>query len=92
MAQPSSLPEAVLAGKEDAGYLVTFLTHERTGKSMLAVYDAATMDTQPVAVVPLPARVPAGAQHPCYCLLSSAAHCGHPCKLACIYHVPRCMF
>lgn len=67
------------AGDEDAGYLMTYLTHESTGASMLAVYDAATMSPLPVATVPLPARVPAGfhALHlsePELCALHNAAN------------------
>lgn len=39
---------------------MTYLTHEETGETQLAVFDAATMDSKPLATVPLPHRVPAG--------------------------------
>lgn len=45
---------------EDEGYLVTYLTHEETGKTELAVFDAKTMDSKPLATIPIPHRVPAG--------------------------------
>jgi carotenoid cleavage dioxygenase len=45
---------------EDDGYLVCFLMEERTGKSQLAVFDAKTMDSKPLATVAIPHRVPAG--------------------------------
>ena len=47
---------------EDEGYLVTYLTHEVTGESKLAVFDAKTMDSTPLATVRIPHRVPAGDQ------------------------------
>ncbi len=39
---------------------MTYLTHEETGETQLAVFDAATMDSKPLATVPMPHRVPAG--------------------------------
>lgn len=39
---------------------MTYLTHEETGDTQLAVFDAATMDSKPLATVPIPHRVPAG--------------------------------
>lgn len=45
---------------EDEGYLVNFIMHKETGESKLAVFDAKTMSSQPVATVAIPQRVPAG--------------------------------
>lgn len=53
-------PENGKKQAEDAGYLVTYLTHEETGKTELAVFDAGTMSSKPLATVPIPHRVPAG--------------------------------
>ncbi|CAM9218487.1 unnamed protein product [Scytosiphon promiscuus] len=47
--------------EEDDGYLVTFATRKGgTGNSEFRVYDAKTMDSEPVCTVKLPARVPMG--------------------------------
>lgn len=46
--------------EEDDGYLICFVHDENTGKSEVNVIDAKTMSSEPVAVVPLPARVPYG--------------------------------
>jgi carotenoid cleavage dioxygenase len=45
---------------EDDGYLVTFVTDERDGRSEVQVLDAADLAAGPVARVLLPARVPLG--------------------------------
>ncbi|CAM9454562.1 unnamed protein product [Ectocarpus sp. 6 AP-2014] len=50
-----------LEGGEDDGYLATFVSRkDGTGTSELRVFDAKTMNSEPVATVKLPARVPAG--------------------------------
>ncbi|KAI3744003.1 hypothetical protein L1987_57075 [Smallanthus sonchifolius] len=46
--------------EEDDGYLIFFTHDENTGKSSVTVIDAKTMSPDPVAVVPLPNRVPYG--------------------------------
>lgn len=46
--------------EEDDGYLIFFTHDETTGKSTVTVIDAKTMSPDPVAVVPLPHRVPYG--------------------------------
>ncbi|KAI3498165.1 hypothetical protein L1887_33934 [Cichorium endivia] len=46
--------------EEDDGYLIFFTHDETTGKSSVTVIDAKTMSPDPVAVVPLPHRVPYG--------------------------------
>ena len=46
--------------EEDDGYLICFVHDENTGKSEVNVIEAKTMSSEPVAVVPLPARVPYG--------------------------------
>ncbi|PWA55735.1 carotenoid cleavage dioxygenase 1 [Artemisia annua] len=46
--------------EEDDGYLIFFTHDENTGKSSVTVIDAKTMSPNPVAVVPLPHRVPYG--------------------------------
>lgn len=45
---------------EDDGYLVTFVQDEREGRSEVAIYDAAAIDSGPVGRVLLPQRVPLG--------------------------------
>ncbi|KAK9808682.1 hypothetical protein WJX72_001857 [[Myrmecia] bisecta] len=45
---------------EDDGYLVTYVHNNKTGVSELAVYNAKTMSSSPVAQVKLPQRVPYG--------------------------------
>ena len=45
---------------EDAGYLVTYVHDEGKDESCMAVYDAHTMSSTPVARVALPQRVPYG--------------------------------
>ena len=39
---------------EDDGYLVTFIMNVKSGASKLAVYDAKTMSSEPVATVSVP--------------------------------------
>ncbi|KAK1425294.1 hypothetical protein QVD17_20645 [Tagetes erecta] len=46
--------------EEDDGYLIFFTHDENTGKSSVTVIDAKTMSPDPVAIVPLPHRVPYG--------------------------------
>ena len=48
------------AAREDDGYLATFLFDPVAGTSDLALLDAAHIDADPVAVIRLPQRVPAG--------------------------------
>lgn len=45
---------------EDDGFLLTYVHDEAAGTSSLRVWDAATMDPEPLAVVELPQRVPYG--------------------------------
>ncbi len=45
---------------EDDGYLVTFVTDERDGRSEVEILDAADIAAGPVARVRLPQRVPVG--------------------------------
>ncbi|MFJ2031981.1 carotenoid oxygenase family protein [Streptosporangium sp. NPDC087985] len=45
---------------EDDGYLVTFVTDEREGRSEVAILDAADLTAGPVARILLPQRVPIG--------------------------------
>eukprot|EP01094_Clydonella_sp_ATCC50884_P009123 TRINITY_DN18656_c0_g1_i1.p1 TRINITY_DN18656_c0_g1~~TRINITY_DN18656_c0_g1_i1.p1 ORF type:complete len:522 (+),score=198.22 TRINITY_DN18656_c0_g1_i1:143-1708(+) len=47
-------------GAEGEGYLMTFVTDEQTLSSEFWVLDATTMDSNPIAVVKLPQRVPYG--------------------------------
>ncbi len=42
---------------EDDGYLVCYLMEEVNGKTQLAVFDAKTMDSKPLATVDIPHRV-----------------------------------
>jgi len=45
---------------EDDGFLVNVIWNKKTKQSTLQVFDAHTMSSQPVAVVQLPYRIPAG--------------------------------
>ena len=45
---------------EDEGYLVTFVLDKATAASSFVVLDASDMSSAPLAVVPLPQRVPLG--------------------------------
>lgn len=45
---------------EDDGYLVTFVTDERDGSSVVEILDAADIPAGPVATITLPQRVPIG--------------------------------
>jgi carotenoid cleavage dioxygenase len=45
---------------EDDGYLVTFVTDERDGRSEVQILDAADLGAGPVGRVLLPTRVPLG--------------------------------
>lgn len=42
---------------EDDGYLVCYLMEEANGRTQLAVFDAKTMDSKPLATVEIPHRV-----------------------------------
>jgi carotenoid cleavage dioxygenase len=53
------VPKAPGAGEDD-GWLLTFVYDERSGRSELAVLDAADFTAAPQAVVHLPVRVPDG--------------------------------
>lgn len=48
------------ATSEDDGYLVSFVTDERTGRSEVEILDAADVAAGPIARVLLPVRVPLG--------------------------------
>ena len=48
------------AAAEDEGYLVTFVHDPATSTSRFVVLDAGDMSSAPLAVVPLPQRVPFG--------------------------------
>lgn len=48
------------SGADDDGYLVTFVTDERDGRSEVQILDAADLGAGPVGRVLLPARVPLG--------------------------------
>ena len=58
-AEPVFVPAHDGAG-EDEGWLVTYLYDRATERSSFAVLDAADMAADPVAIVPLPQRVPHG--------------------------------
>ncbi|MEO1059055.1 MAG: carotenoid oxygenase family protein [Actinomycetota bacterium] len=58
-AEPVFVPRTESAGEDD-GWLVTYLYDRATESSSFAVLDAADMSAEPVAVVPLPQRVPHG--------------------------------
>eukprot|EP00752_Nemacystus_decipiens_P006247 g5634.t1 len=47
-------------GEEDDGFLVSFVSPVDSGNSELRVWDAKTMNPDPVGIVKLPARVPLG--------------------------------
>lgn len=47
-------------GGEDDGYLVSFVTDERTGRSEVEILDAADIEAGPIGRVLLPVRVPLG--------------------------------
>jgi carotenoid cleavage dioxygenase len=53
------VPKAPGAGEDD-GWLLTFVYDERSGRSELAVLDAADFTAAPQAVVHRPVRVPDG--------------------------------
>ncbi len=53
-------PRAGGTGAEDDGYLVTFVSDAETGASSVHVVDAAHLDAEPVCVLDVPQRVPAG--------------------------------
>lgn len=57
--EPVFVPAAG-ATNEDDGYLMTFVHDETTNTSHLTVLDASSMESDPVAQVHLPRRVPAG--------------------------------
>ena len=50
----------LLCAGEDDGHLVTFTQCANDGASEMRVYDAKSMDSQPIARVHLPIRCPAG--------------------------------
>ena len=52
------VPDPARAGREDGGFLVTYVHEDDAQASEMVVYDAATMNR--VARVGLPARVPYG--------------------------------
>lgn len=61
--EPVFVPSAQAAGAnsaEDAGYLLTFVYDQNRQSSELIIVDAATMDSEPVARIHIPARIPAG--------------------------------
>ena len=47
-------------GDDDEGYLLTFVWHEHSNSSSFYVLDAKTFAAEPIAMVPLPQRVPFG--------------------------------
>ncbi len=57
--EPVFVPRGPEAGEDD-GYLVTYVLDKATESSTFVVLDAADMSSQPLAVVPLPQRVPLG--------------------------------
>lgn len=59
------LAPRVGAEAEDDGYLVSFVHDEREARSEVVVYDAASLDPEPLARVLLPRRVPLGF-HACW--------------------------
>eukprot|EP00752_Nemacystus_decipiens_P007044 g6317.t1 len=52
--------EGMGEGEEDDGFLVSFTSPVDVGNSELRVWDAKTMNPDPLAIVKLPARVPLG--------------------------------
>ena len=54
------VPSGARRASEDDGYLVTYITDDQEGRSELAVFDAKSMSSKPVARVVLPRRVPYG--------------------------------
>jgi carotenoid cleavage dioxygenase len=57
--EPVFVPRSTDAGEDD-GYLVTYVLDKATESSTFVVLDAADMSSPPLAVVPLPQRVPLG--------------------------------
>ncbi|MCA9672263.1 MAG: carotenoid oxygenase family protein [Myxococcales bacterium] len=58
--EPGFAPRGGDGGAEDDGYLVTFVSDEREGRSEVQVFDARALADGPLARVKLPQRVPLG--------------------------------
>jgi carotenoid cleavage dioxygenase len=58
--EPVFVPAAGSAADSDAGYLLTYVYDDGSGKSELVILDAASLQSAPIARVKLPQRVPFG--------------------------------